>query len=244
MNLLMIKIAICDDEEKELSKTKQMCEDFLSEHPEYNVKVSIFQSPELLLQTTEQEKYDILLLDIYMPEYSGVELARIWKGRDEECQIVFLTTSTAHAVEAFSLHAVHYLVKPYTEQQLEDALTKAITTVYKNRKAQITLKIPGGVQKINYERFLYSETNRHLQEIHMMDGKCISTRITCMELYDLISDDNRFFKCGSTYIINLDFVEEITTKYIVFESSNKIPMQRRQYKELLRRYTDYSLGGN
>lgn len=240
----MIKLAICDDEEKELNSTKEMCNQCLLQHKEWDVKISVFTSAqELLNDADSKEMFDIVLLDIYMPGMTGIELAKTIREINGECQIVFLTTSNAHAVEAFSLHAAHYLVKPYTIQQLNDALTKAVTEADKINKAYITMKVPGGVAKIYFKNFLYSETERHLQSIHLTDGKYIQVRNTSTELFEMLNKDKRFFKCGSTYIINLELVEEITAQSVLFENGDKIPTQRRQYKELLEQYTRFSLEG-
>ena len=146
-----------------------------------------------------------------------------------------------HAVEAFSLHAAHYLVKPYTGVQLENALNKAIAAVEKAKQSSILLKTIAGLQKINMSDILYSETDKHIQMIHLQDGKCLLVRITCCELFDLLSCDNRFYKCGSTYIINLDQLTKVTTKQILLENGEELLMQRRQYKELVDRYTSYLL---
>ncbi len=55
---------------------------------------------------------------------------------------------------------------------------------------------------------------------------------------------NAFFKCGSTYIINLEKIKEITTKTIALDNNEKIPMQRRHYKTLIDKYTEYPFEDN
>jgi Response regulator of the LytR/AlgR family len=238
----MIRIAVCDDEEKELVKTKEICKAYMLSHPGYDLKiVSFLSAEELMLYINKQEKFDILLLDIYMPNITGTQLAHSLRDNRDECQIIFLTTSLNHAIEAFSLHAVHYLVKPYQEEQLVDALEKALSMMERNHRAQITLKTATGIQKINYMDFLYAETQKHNQLIHTADGKIHTVRITSNGLFELLSSDKRFYKCGSTYLINLGKIEEIAMKYILFENGEQIPMQRRQYREMVSLYTKYSL---
>jgi DNA-binding LytR/AlgR family response regulator len=242
----MLKIAICDDEVKELNRTNEMCNSYKALHLEYDIKISSFTCPnQLKLHIIQQERFDILLLDIYMPDMTGMELARFLRECNAECQIIFLTTSLAHAVEAFSLHAAHYLVKPFTVDQFEDAINKAISAVEKSKKTLMTLKTLEGIKKIKLEDLLFAETDRHIQHIHLADEKSqsVQVRITATALFELLSIDSRFFKCGSTYIVNLEKVEEVTTRYIKFDNGKQIPMQRRQYKELLDRYTRHALGG-
>lgn len=241
----MLKIAICDDDMKELGTTKDMCIRYQECHPEYYIRIHAFSSPlELKQNILKQEKYDVYLLDIFMPEMMGTDLARLIRDCNEDCQLIFLTSSLEHAVEAFSLHATHYLVKPYSAGQFNDAMDKAMQAVEKQSKAQITLKTSEGLHKILFKDFLYAETDKHIQEIYLTDRKCIRIRITSNELFSLLSADSRFFKCGSTYIINIGKIEEITKNTIIFENGVQLPMQRRQYKELIDRYTRYSLEGN
>ncbi|MDF2487244.1 MAG: putative two-component response regulator [Herbinix sp.] len=241
----MIKIVICDDDEIELKKTKELCLDYAAGNKEIDFEIDSISSSSVLLKQIEEEQssYDILLLDIYMPEMTGVDLARCLRERKDNCQIVFLTTSKAHAVEAFSLHAVHYLVKPYTSAQLQEALDKAIEAVDKKRKATILLKTTVGVQKVNLADIFYSETEKHIQNIHLLGNKSVQLRISCSELYEMLSGDHRFYKCGSTYIMNLGKITEVTTKHILFDDGSELPMQRRQYKELLNLYTRYLIEG-
>lgn len=240
----MVKIVICDDDVNELDKANKMCQAYLTGHPGTDIRISSFSSPlELKLNIERGEKYDIFLLDIYMPQVTGTELAKSLRESKEDCQIIFLTTSVNHAIEAFSLHAAHYLVKPYTRNQLEDALNMAIRAIDKKNKAQITVKTSDGIHRISFSDFIYSETDNHIQQIYLTDGKCHKVRIPSTELFELLSFDSRFFKCGSTYIINVGKVEEITRKHIMFETGGRIPMQRRQYKDLINRYTAYALEG-
>jgi DNA-binding LytR/AlgR family response regulator len=239
----MLTITICDDDINELSKSNKMCQAYNQRHPETDLRICSYSSPvELKNIIIQGDKSDIYLLDIYMPMVTGIELAQVLRENNEDSQIIFLTTSMNHAIEAFSLHAAHYLVKPYTQAQLEDALNKAILAIEKKNK-QITLKNSDGIYKINFSDFIYSETNMHIQQIYLEDGNCRMFRMTSAELFKLLSSDSRFFKCGSTYIINLGKVEEITKNCIIFENGIKIPMQRRQYKDLVDQYTAYALEG-
>ena len=240
----MFTITICDDDFNELNKANKMCQRYKEKHPEIDVRIRSVSSPIVLKHSIIQgERSDIYLLDIYMPDVMGTELAIFLREYNKDCQIIFLTTSTTHAIEAFSLRAIHYLVKPYTREQLEGALDMAIRAIDRRNRSQITVKTSDGMYRINSSELLYSETNMHIQQIYMEDGKYYRVRMSSAEFFDILSFDTRFFKCGSTYIINLDKVEQVTRSYIIFNTGTKIPMQRRQYKDLVDRYTAYALEG-
>lgn len=240
----MLKLSVCDDDVNELNKAAKLCQAYQEKHPEAELRISTFSSPLALQQSLAcGENYDLYLLDIYMPELMGTAFARFLRERGDACQLIFLTTSQAHAVEAFSLHAAHYLVKPYTAEQLEDALKKAIGSIQKQNKAYLTVKTSDGLQRVSFSDFLWAETDKHVQKIQLAGGKCLLVRTSSSELFEHLSFDSRFFKCGRSYIINIGKVDELTRNHVIFETGQKIPMQRRQYRALIDRYTAYALEG-
>ncbi|MDY0289369.1 MAG: LytTR family DNA-binding domain-containing protein [Sphaerochaeta sp.] len=238
----MIKIAMCDDNKEELARMRSHCMAYSAKHPEYDIRVSSFEDSHVLLSHIGNKcDFDVMILDIYMPNLTGMELARALRKKDDACALIFLTTSANHAVEAFSLNATHYIVKPYTAEQFDIALDKAFSQREKRRKAKITLKSASGVSTIVFDEFQYAETEGHFQHIHLADGMILRTRMTSIELYEMLSHDGRFYKYGSSYIINLEKVRQITSEHIVLETTTKLQMQRRQFKPLTDRYTQYSL---
>lgn len=239
----MINIVICDDDVRELHKAKELCHNYAAAHRDMDIHIEGFnRSADLQNRISEgQYSYDIWLLDIYMQELSGVELARSLRELHDNSQIVFITSSREHAIEAFSLHATHYLVKPYTKEQLESALNKAVAGVEKARKSSVLLKTSDGYQKVKTSEIIYSETNKHIQMIHLQDGSCLQVRMTCGELYEQLSGHRRFYKYGSTYIINLEMVRKLTTKRIFLDNGEELLMQRRKYRDFVDQYMSFLL---
>ncbi len=131
----MIKVAICDDDIEELNRTSSSCLAYFSQYPDLELKITTYlDATDVLMEVEQQYNFDIIFLDIYMPNMSGIELAASIRERNAECNIIFLTSSTNHAIEAFSLNATHYVVKPYTNEQFDAALSKAFLQVTKKEK--------------------------------------------------------------------------------------------------------------
>ena len=110
----MYLIGICDDEERELNQIETLLEEYGKEKRELEYKTWRFTNGEALLREIREGSCipDLLLLDIFMPERTGIEVARELRQLDWELPVVFLTTSTEHALEAYGVDAVQYLVKP------------------------------------------------------------------------------------------------------------------------------------
>ena len=110
-----MKIALCDDDEKELSGLKEMLEHYEFMHHKLLTYREYTSSVELASQAPK-ERFDIYLLDIMMPGMTGVELAREIRSFDKAAAIIFLTTSPEFAVESYTVKATNYLMKPVQEE--------------------------------------------------------------------------------------------------------------------------------
>lgn len=237
----MLRIAICDDMPQELERADSLLKKYAREHIQDEMKIQSFSSPfELLAHAAEKGGFDVLLLDIYMPGIIGTEAARELRATGDPCQIIFLTTSRDHAVDAFSLNATHYLVKPYSENEFFAALDKVMDILAMKNETYVTLKSTDGIRRIDLSSLVYSETDSHVQKIYSKDGSVIRVRKTSTELFELLEEDPRFYKCGSTYIINMDYIVELTSRNVVFSTGAKIPMLSRIFSDLKGRYMDYS----
>lgn len=95
------------------------------------------------LEMLERKPYDVLLLDIHMPELSGMELAdRLNKRAGAIPSIVFVTAHHEHAVAAFERHAVDYVLKPFSPERIHEALDVAIRRTESERAAQLIRVLP------------------------------------------------------------------------------------------------------
>ncbi|BAL00207.1 putative two-component response regulator [Oscillibacter valericigenes Sjm18-20] len=237
----MLHIAICDDMPQELERAGSLLKKYACEHMHDEIKTDFFSAPlELLTHVAEKGGFDVLLLDIYMPGIIGTEAARELRAMGDKCQIIFLTTSRDHAIDAFSLDAAHYLVKPYSEKEFFAALDKVMDKFIKKDEICITIKSTEGISRVDLNKLVYAETDNHVQKLYLSDGKVISVRKSSSELFELLEEEPRFYKCGSTYIINMDYIVELTSRNVAFSTGARIPILSRKYMELRKLYMDYS----
>lgn len=237
----MISIAICDDELQQLERAKSLLKQYSFAHSQYDIKIHFFAAPlELLSFVSANGGFDLLLLDVYMDGILGTDAARELRDMGDKCQIIFLTTSRDHAIDAFSLDAAHYMVKPYSEKEFFSALDKVMDKLTKKDEVYITVKSTDGISRVDLKKLVYSETDNHVQKLYLSDGKVISVRKSSTELFELLEEEPRFYKCGSTYIINMDYIVELSSKDVAFSSGARIPIPSRKYMELKKLYMDYS----
>jgi len=240
----MICIAICDDESQELNHVKGLLARYMHENEKYEIKIYSFSSPlEMLVHILEIGGFDLILLDIYMPEMLGTDVARKLRESRDKSEIIFLTTSKDHALDAFKVDALQYLVKPYSKEELFLTLDKALSKIYKRTEEYVILQTRTMTTKIRVNEIVYSESYKHNQNIKTIDGKIITVRMTVDELFNKLCEYGDFIKNGSSYILNLKHIMEITSKNIITDIGDVISVPRGNYSIIKEIYMDYLFSG-
>lgn len=112
-----MKILIVDDERIVLEETKETVEQVKPE-----AELICADTCKRALEIAEETRIDVAFLDIQMPEMSGLELAKRLKELNSDINIVFTTAYSQYALDAFSLFASGYLLKPFRKEDVESAL--------------------------------------------------------------------------------------------------------------------------
>ena len=112
-----LRIVLVDDEEP----ARQLLRTYLQEMPGVSIAAECANGFEAVKAVGEHEP-DLLLLDIQMPKLNGFEVIELL---EREQPVVFITAHDEHALRAFEVHAVDYLLKPYSSESLAEALDRA-----------------------------------------------------------------------------------------------------------------------
>lgn len=234
-----MNIIICDDQKDELENMKQIVLEYAAVHSELFLEVKCFSNPfDMLEEIGKSGAPDIALLDICMPGVLGTEIAREIKSKSEDStDIIFLTTSSDFAVEAFALHANDYLKKPYTKERLLDTLDRVV----EKRKNRLYVPISCGreVHLIDLYQVFYMEARNHTVEIHLKSGNCLKTHSTLTELKKLFLNVSGFVTVGASYIVNLRCVKSFLQTTMIMENGDAVPVPRRLRGELKKQYFDF-----
>ena len=252
----MYRVAICDDEEKELDITESLLAEYLESlhsrafipgqdvFKQPDIFVDRFTSAEELCIQISMGRYrpDLLFFDIYMEGKSGMEAA-LELRREGFCgPIIFLTTSKDHALEAFGAGASMYLVKPLEKQAFFSALDKALEEVERERRRCLILRIDGKLERIVMDDIVYCEAEGNYQGLHLQDETVQSVRMTMTELYGLLTVQEGFVRAGSSYIINLNKVDSLNSREIVFSTGRRLHLPRGVYSDLKEQYFRFYCG--
>lgn len=234
-----MRLLICDDDIEELKNIEKIISEYSAAHFTLMIETSYFSNPfELLEDINKNGTPDIVLLDIYMPGILGTEVAREILSRDDNgVDIIFLTTSTDFAVEAFALHVRDYISKPYDVKRLTDTLDR----VFEKRKKRLFIPIQCGkeIYRIDLQNVLYAESKNHVVEIHLKSGNSLKTRTPLTKLMESFKDAGSFYLVGASYIVNFIYVQGVLQTTLEMTNGDKIPVPRRLRSEMQKQYFDF-----
>ena len=225
----MLKIAICDDEKEFCDSARRMLKLYMEEKA-VPYQADVFGVPSELADMTEKGTiYDIYLLDIYMPGVTGMSIATELRSRGVKSPVIFLTSSTDHALEAFGVDATHYLLKPYSAENFALGMDKALLNVTSHKNDAIVLKVDNEYRSIAASTIVFCEAEDKYQRLYFENGDKLLVRISGAELFKQLSQFESFYHCGRAHIINLDHLSRVTADGAVFKDGRRPwPFTRRQ----------------
>ncbi|MBR3953366.1 MAG: response regulator transcription factor [Oscillospiraceae bacterium] len=240
----MIKIALCDDEQKILEEVSQFIDKYAEKKNFQNLEIFRFDSVKALENALEDEKtFDIFILDVYIGDGIGTELAKFIRKKGIESPIVFLTTSLEHAPQSFETGTLRYLIKPVNPQKFYEAMDAAISQAEKLGERLIKFKTENGIESINASNIMYSEAHDHYQHITLDNGGQIKVRMTVAELFEKLIKREGFIRVGSAYIINLRNIRNVSTSEVHLYNDISIPIPRGKHIELKKAFWDFQCEG-
>lgn len=230
-----MKIAIIDDDQKELKHLTGMIESRLSALSCTVGKIDAFGSAEEFLGVWKPCRYELILLDIYMDGLDGIDTARKIREKDREARLVFCTSGNEFASESYEVDARYYLRKPVTEKAVKAMLERLNLEEYELNRS---LVLPDG-QQVILRNIIYTEYYNHVVTIHNKKGADIRTRISQAEFEGLLREYPYFRSCSKGLVVN--FYEVSVSRGSLFEMSNgeSIYLSRRKEKEVQGAYVDF-----
>jgi len=185
---------------------------------------------------------DVLFLDINMPGFSGLQLAESLKSHPSPPAIVFVTAHSKHALAAFDVNAVDYLMKPVDVDRLEIALTKVLEkggdAIDRDADNETRIAVSKGNKKflLNPEEIAYFMAKDDYSYIYTACDHYLST--ASLTSFEERLSESGFFRTHRRYLVNIDWISSVESTAgssllltLKDESESKIPVSRRRVVE-------------
>ena len=231
-----MRIAIVDDNEEDRKYLTKEITEIFSEKTKENPQITQLSSGEefvkVLSVSEPGEFFDIVFLDIYMKELTGIDTAKKLRQIDKVAKIIFITTSNEFASESYEVNACYYLRKPFGRDKVKVMLDRLnLTEIEKMR----TVKLPDGTSAI-LRNIIYVDFSSHRVTLHCKYDVDTIVRTSFSEIESLLCAYPYFSSPTKGMLINFYEVASQTNDVFVMSDGKSIPISRRKSKEVLDAY--------
>ena len=230
----MIHIALVEDDEEYRSVILDYLHRYEAESGQ-RFQISSFTDGEEIVNGYKAV-YDLILMDINMRFMDGMTAAEKIRMTDEAVVIIFITNSPQYVMKGYSVDALDYVLKPVNYFAFSQRIDRALVRMAQRKKQFISVTVKGGVQKLALSDLYYIEVFDHDLIYHTRNGD-ISARGSLADAESQL-DAVSFFRCGKSYLINLEFVDGVQNNEILL-GDMRISVSRSRKKELLDALNNY-----
>jgi two-component system LytT family response regulator len=240
-----LRVIVVDDEEP----ARRLLREYLEEVPDVSIVAECGNGFEAVKAVAEHDP-DLMLLDIQMPKLDGFEVVELL---ERDLPIIFVTAHDEHALRAFEVHAVDYLLKPYGAERLAEALERArerigrgeapppleeVASTARSENAdleRILVREGSDVRVIPCDSVDYIEARGDAVAIHA--GGTAHLKAQRLSTIEQRLDPKRFIRVHRSYLLNLDRLRSIElyakdSRIAILADGTKVPVSRSGYARL------------
>lgn len=225
-----MKLAIIDDSKFWRDLAYDTVKAFYEDTP---VDIELFDSGEAFLEC--HKPYDIILMDIEMPNKNGFETIAEYRLFKSDCIAIILTTHTEFANKGYFVDAFRYIDKTNMKLELEEALTSAAKVLACNDTISVNV-IGLGSLKLVVKNILFIKTYKRNIIVHTVDNKYECSN-NIAELESLL-EKYGFYRSHRSCLVNLDKVTTFNKRDIFFANNETAYLSSRKYSEMKRKYLE------
>ena len=227
-----LRVLVVDDERPALDELAWL----LDRDPRVGSVLTADSAAEAL-RRLQEDQVDAVFMDIRMPGLTGLDVARVLSRFKTPPPVVFVTAHDEHAVEAFDLHAVDYVLKPVRDERLAEAVRRVIETRAATGRDDdddtIAVELGGVTRFVSRAEVLYVEAQGDYARLHTEQGSHL-VRVPLTTLEEQWRDAG-FVRIHRSLLVALAHVEEVhmdAGRCTVLVGGEELAVSRRHTREL------------
>ena len=233
-----MNIAIIDDFKDDQARISNSVKAYFAENCLENPQIHLFECAESFLKVFAPDTYDLVFIDYYLKEVTGLEIARRIRSCDTLVALIFVSVSSSFAVEGYIVRASGYLVKPFTYKDFSQTLKGLQLSKIQQRQF---IKITDGYEqvKILLKDILYCDIHAHYVHIHTASMGTRRCRMTFTDLSKMLEPYSQFLICYRGCLVNMDHIIEAGDSDFRLSNGESVPFQQKKHQHILNAYWDY-----
>lgn len=226
----MLRIAVLDDEQ---IFYKRIEKEIYAYYAKTNLAVMVdcyCNGRSLMYEVDDGKYYDVYLLDIDLPDMSGIDLGRKLREQSSYSYIVFLTAYPQYAIEGYSAKAYQYILKDEWKKKLGETLGNIQKEIESRMEPSYRIIVSTRLEKIPIKDIYYLYKDGKNVVFKTRNGQS-SIRKTLSEVYEELPEQN-FIYVDRSFIVNIEHVMKLKNKQIYMSNGEIIPVSKPQLERV------------
>ena len=222
----IITIAIVDDETIFRVLTRKKLEEVMSKLP-FTFEIEEFSAGKQFLDT--KKEFDIVFMDIAMPELTGLETAQVYRECYPKGILIFLTAYEEYMKEGYKVNAFRYLGKQDPPEDFFEAVKSAVLLLQTEQKMKLQL-VSGGEIFLALDDIVYMEAQARTVLLHTRDKEILPIRSKISDLTELLEKQG-FYLVHRAYLVNMRYARSCVANEVVLSTLESVPISERRCTE-------------
>lgn len=233
----MIRIAALDDNEEWLELESRITNTYFEESKEEFEFHKYSNVNQFLLDLEDGVCFDIYLLDIELPEWNGLKVAREIKKRYLEVLIIYITGYVEYAIEAFEVNAYRYIPKKLLQEKLPEAYASLKQKLVRETGPYYTIQTNSRLERLAQNDIYYLQKEKKYVIFMRADG-ISKVRATLDEVYSDLERE-RFVRIDKGRIVNLRHIMKLENREVKMRDGVYLSVSQPQLAMVKRRIAEY-----
>lgn len=224
----MIQIAVVDDEPLIIDMISEKVSDILNKH-KIDYEVLTFTDGKSLIKSFEQRGFNLIILDIDMPDITGIDIAKKIRSYSESTTIIFVTNKDEMVYEAIKFVPFRFIRKTNFEAEIHEAI-ESFLEKNTRKKEVLMFSTENGKKNLPVSNIIFIEVDSHKLTVHTKSG-WLEANGTLKDI-ELQGRDYGFIRIHQSYLVNFRFITVINHKGVKLDSGELLPLGRGKYENV------------
>ena len=235
----MISVALVEDTREDMERFRRVF-DAYSRGDENEWSLDVFETGGDFLDRFRGQ-YDLIFLDIELPDLNGIEIGHEIRKRDTRAVLVFLTKMGQFAINGYEVDAADYILKPLDEKIFPVKMRKIVRRVLQSKPSCFTVPVNGGKRLLESDQILYVEVLKHDLTYHTTSGSY--TERGTLKGAEALLRNACFVRLSNCYLVNMRYITGVDKLTLMLDGGETLQISRSRKKEFADTFARY-LGGS
>lgn len=235
----MIKTIVCDDNKQTAEKIKLLVSEIFKNF-KINAEIYTYYSGKEILEIicNKKHQFDLLLLDIDMPDITGLDVAKTIRESKSNIILIFISSHEQYVFKSIEYRPFRYIRKQYLKEELAHALRDAYNLIESDKEKTIIIKVDNEDIRLKHSEIMYYEIVARKLSIHLSNNNKLNVRKTIRDFSKELADSN-FIQINSGCVVNAKYINKISNTDITLDNNEKLIVSRTRMKNVKYELLEY-----